>query len=183
MKKIVIVTGSPRPGSNSTILAKAFAEGAETSGNHVDFFDAVNSRIEGCMACKKCWTDDKPCVADDDFNKFAELMEPADVVVFATPVYWGTYPSQLKALVDKFFAYGIKRTKVDIRGNKKFILLACGDGKKETAFTKMIELCNSFVEFHNWEFVDAVTVPELVDEYEIIGASELDEARELGRRL
>ncbi len=183
MKKIVIVTGSPRPGSNSTILAKAFAEGAEMSRNHVDFFDAVNSRIEGCRACKKCWTDDKPCVADDDFNKFAELMEPADVVVFATPVYWGTYPSQLKALVDKFFAYGIKRTKVDIRGNKKFILLACGDGKKETAFTKMIELCNSFVEFHKWEFINAVTVPELVDEYEIMGSPSLDEARELGRSL
>ena len=62
-------------------------------------------------------------------------------------------------------------------------MLACGDGKKETAFTKMIELCNSFVEFHKWEFINAVTVPELVDEYEIMGSPSLDETRELGRSL
>lgn len=183
MKNIVIVTGSPRPGSNSTILAKAFAEGAQEAGHNVDIFDSVKNKVEGCIACKKCWSKGVPCVFDDGFNKFGKLLEQADIVVFATPVYWGTYPAQMKALVDKFFAYGIKRTKVDIRCNKKFVLLACGDGKKETAFESLKELCESFTEFLQWDFAGIVTAPELVDEGEIIGTPALDEAKQLGKTV
>ena len=183
MKNIVIVTGSPRQGSNSTILAKAFAAGAEEAGHNVDIFDSVKNKVEGCIACKKCWSKGRPCVFEDGFNVFGKLLEQSDAVVFATPVYWGTYPAQMKALVDKFFAYGIKRTKVDIRCNKKFVLLACGDGQKETAFVNLTKLCESFTEFLQWDFAGAVTVPELVDEREILGMSVLEEAKELGRTI
>jgi len=187
MKNIVIVNGSPRKSGNSRMLAEAFAKGAEASGNKVEFFDVIDNKVEGCISCKTCWSKGKPCVFDDGFNTFAKLLEPADVLVFATPVYWGTYPAQLKALVDKFFAYGIKRTKVDIRGNKKVVLLASGDGKKETAFNEMITLCGFFTDYLQWEFAGCVTAPELVDLGEIVetvaGKAALEEAEELGQNI
>ena len=180
MKKIVIVNGSPRKNGNSRMLADAFAEGARKSGNVVEFFDVIDNKVEGCVSCKTCWKKGKPCSFDDGFNEFAKLLEPADVLVFATPVYWGSYPAQLKALVDKFFAYGILRTKVDIRGGKKVVLLACGDGKKETAFTEMIKLCNFFTDYLQWDFAGCVTAPELVDPGDIRGTGALEEAEKLG---
>ena len=183
MKKIVIVTGSPRQGGNSTLLAEAFAKGAREAGNKVDIFDVTKDKVEGCIACKKCWSEGVPCVFNDGFNTFGKLMEPADVVVFASPVYWGTYPAQLKALIDKFFAYGIKRTKVDIRKGKKVVLLACGDGKKETAFKNIIELCVGFAEFHQWQLAGMITVPELVDAGEILKTDALEDAETMGRNI
>ena len=39
-----------------------------------------------------------------DFNSMVPVIEEADVVVFATPLYWYTFPAQLKAVIDKFFA-------------------------------------------------------------------------------
>ena len=183
MKKIVIATGSPRPGGNSTLLAKAFGRGAKVEGHEVTFFDSVKEKTEGCLACNQCWSKGKPCVNEDGFNEFAPLLEAADVIVFATPVYWGTYPAQMKALIDKFYAYGIKRTKVDIRGNRSLYLLACGDGKKETAFNTILELAEGFAEFLQWEFAGALTVPELVGAGEITQTNALNEAEVLGSQV
>ena len=180
MKKIVIITGSPRPGGNSTLLAEAFGRGAEAKGHKLDFFDSVKNKTEGCHACNQCWSSGKPCVNEDGFNEFAPLLEQADVVVLATPVYWGPYPAQMKALIDKFYAYGIKRTKVDIRGRKSLYLLACGDGKKETAFNTILDLAEGFAEFLQWEFAGAITVPELVGAGEIVQTNALKEAETLG---
>ena len=53
--------------------------------------------IKGCKACKACYSKGAACVFDDDFNEIAPLMENADVIVMATPVYWYTFPAQLKA--------------------------------------------------------------------------------------
>lgn len=183
MKNIVIVTASPREEGNSTLLAEAFAEGAAEEGHIVSIFDSVKHKSDGCTACGRCWSKGKPCVHDDGFNALAPLLEKADVIVFATPVYWGTYPAQMKALIDKFFAYGIKRTKVDIRGHKKLYLLACGDGKKDTAFSTILELAWGFAEFHEWEFAGYITVPELVNAGEIRETTALDEARQMGSRV
>ena len=183
MKHIVIVTGSPRQGGNSTLLAQAFAKGAEKKGHQVAIFDSVKNKVEGCNACKACWSKGKPCVNDDGFNEFATLLEPADVVVFASPVYWGTYPAQMKALVDKFFAYGITRTKVDIRGGKKFYLLACGDGKKETAFRAISSLAADFAAYLQWDVAGVLTVPELVEAGEILQTEALAEAEALGESV
>ncbi|WP_415931760.1 flavodoxin family protein [Zhenpiania hominis] len=181
MKQVVIVTGSPRPGGNSTLLAEAFAEGAREEGHIVMIFDSVRRKVEGCVACGQCWSKGKPCVYEDGFNEFGTLLEKADVVVFATPVYWGTYPAQMKALIDKFYAYGIRRTKVDIREKRKMYLLACGDGKKDTAFSAILELAWGFAEFQKWEFAGYITVPELVEAGEIRKTDALEEARHMGR--
>ena len=183
MKNIVIVTGSPRQGGNSTLLAEAFAQGAREEGHRVAIFDPVKNKVEGCIACKACWSKGKPCVNEDGFNEFAKLLEASDVIVLATPVYWGTYPAQMKALIDKFFAYGIKRTKVDIRGNRKLYLLACGDGKKETAFRIILELAKSFADYLQWDMAGYITVPELVEAGEILETNALEEAKTLGRTI
>ena len=183
MKNIVIATGSPRQGGNSTLLAEAFAQGAREAGHRVTIFDSVKNKVEGCIACKACWSKGKPCVNEDGFNEFAKLLEASDVIVLATPVYWGTYPAQMKALIDKFFAYGIKRTKVDIRGNRKLYLLACGDGKKESAFRIILELAKSFADYLQWDMAGYITAPELVEAGEILETSALEEARTLGRAI
>lgn len=40
MKKIVIVTSSPRKNGNSEVLAQNFAEGVKAAGNEVNFIAA-----------------------------------------------------------------------------------------------------------------------------------------------
>ena len=99
-KRVLIVTASLRPNSNSDALAAAFAEGARTAGHTVESVSLKGKAIgfcTGCMACQKT----ERCVIRDDAAALAEKVGAADVVVFATPVYYYGLSGQLKTLLDR----------------------------------------------------------------------------------
>ena len=114
-KNILILTGSPRPNGNSFILADAFAKGAEAAGHTVRRFDTAPAEIDGCRACNQCFKHGNACVFDDDFNILAPRLEEADVLVLATPLYWFSFPSQLKAALDKLYSLRVGKRSLNIR--------------------------------------------------------------------
>ena len=66
-KKVLIISTSIRPNSNSELLANAFADGARESGNVVELVslkDKAISFCKGCLACQKLGR----CVINDDAN-------------------------------------------------------------------------------------------------------------------
>ena len=106
MKNILILTGSPRVGGNSDLMADAFQKGAESAGHKVIRYEAGRNAILPCRACESCFSNGKACVWDDRFsNELAPLIEEADVIVLATPLYWFTFPAQLKAAIDKMYSF------------------------------------------------------------------------------
>ena len=46
-KTILVLTGSPRKGGNSDMMAEAFIEGATSVGHQVFRFDAGRTPVEG----------------------------------------------------------------------------------------------------------------------------------------
>lgn len=127
-KKIVLITGSPRPNGNSFALAEAFSRAAEKNGHTITRFDAAQLEIKGCTVCDSCYQSAKACSYDDDFNKAAPDIEAADAVVFATPLYWYTFPAKLKALIDKFYAFYMGKRGI---GNKECALMVCCEDEAE----------------------------------------------------
>lgn len=101
--KILVLTGSPRKGGNSATLADNFIKGAEQTGHKVVRFDAAFKNVHPCIGCNKCGMDG-PCIFQDDFNFVRENIVDADVVVFATPMYYFGISAQLKAVIDRFYA-------------------------------------------------------------------------------
>jgi hypothetical protein len=87
-KKVLIISTSPRKGSNSDALADEFAKGAMDAGNEVEKVSLIGKDIQfcrGCLACQKT----KRCVIHDDADTIVqEKMLLADVLVFATPIYY-----------------------------------------------------------------------------------------------
>ncbi|MBR4549841.1 MAG: flavodoxin family protein, partial [Oscillospiraceae bacterium] len=51
----------------------------------------------GCFACQKTGK----CVIKDDMNEIVPKMEHADVLVFATPIYYYEMSGQMKTLLDR----------------------------------------------------------------------------------
>lgn len=100
MKNIVIVTSSPRKNGNSEILAQKFSEGAKAAGNKVEFVAVRDLNLKFCTGCLYCQSHDK-CVLDDGMNALYEKFQSADVLVFATPVYYYAVSGQLKTLFDR----------------------------------------------------------------------------------
>ena len=99
-KKVVILSSSPRKGGNSETLATAFAKGAQEVGNQVETVYLREKQYgfcKGCLACQKLGH----CVIKDDAVEIAAKMHDADVLVFATPVYYYSVSGQLKTMLDR----------------------------------------------------------------------------------
>ena len=96
MKNILVLTGSPRKGGNSDLMADAFIKGAIAKGHQVIKFETAKKVIGGCKACDKCWSLGTACVFRDDFAELEPLIEKADVIVLATPLYWFNMSAQIK---------------------------------------------------------------------------------------
>lgn len=99
-KKVLIISSSPRKNGNTEQLAAAFKDGVEQSGNSVETISLTGKTISfcrGCLACQKT----QRCVIRDDADEIARKMLTADVLVFATPVYYYSVNGQLKTMLDR----------------------------------------------------------------------------------
>lgn len=115
--KILVLTGSPRKNGNSNTLADYFIKGAEEAGHQVVRFDAAFKNVHHCIGCNSCGMDG-PCVFKDDFELVRQNIVDADMVVFASPMYYFGLSAQLKAVIDRFYAINGK-----IHVSKKAALL------------------------------------------------------------
>ena len=100
MKKVLVVSTSPRVNSNSEVLAKAFAKGAEESGHEVELISLRGKTINFCRGCFVC-QEKQRCVIRDDADVICQKALEANVLVFATPIYYYEMSGQLKTLLDR----------------------------------------------------------------------------------
>lgn len=99
-KKVLVISTSLRARSNSEALADAFARGAADAGHEVENVSLRSKNIafcKGCLACQKTLR----CVIADDAPAIVEKMGRADVLVFASPIYYYEMCGQMKTLIDR----------------------------------------------------------------------------------
>lgn len=102
MKKVLILSGSPRKGGNSDFLCDEFMKGALEAGHQVEKIRVAEKKIGYCRACYAC--KDGKCIIEDDMGEVLQKMIDADVLVLASPVYFYSIDAQLKALIDRTVA-------------------------------------------------------------------------------
>ena len=104
-KKIIVLNGAARKNGNTAKLVEAFADGAKSAGNQVAVFYLDGMDIHSCKGCLHAGRDSKsPCSQKDDMDKIYSEFEDADVVVFASPVYFWTITGPLKTAADRLYA-------------------------------------------------------------------------------
>ena len=126
-KKVLIVSTSLRKKGNSDALANAFMRGAENAGNSVEKVSLADKSInfcKGCFACRKT----HECVIGDDANAIVDKMRAADVIVFATPIYYYEMTGQMKTLLDRANPLYF----VDYSFRDVYLLTTAADDDKET---------------------------------------------------
>lgn len=99
-KKTIVISTSLRPHSNSDALAQAFGKGAREAGNDVEIISLRGKKLAFCMGCLTCQKMGS-CVIKDDAIAITEKVLDADVVAFATPIYYYEMSGQMKTLLDR----------------------------------------------------------------------------------
>lgn len=99
-KKVLIISTSPRKGGNSDTLADELFCGAQEAGHSVEKVTLYDKTISFCQGCLTCQGNQR-CVIQDDAAAITQKMLTADVIVFATPVYYYGMCGQMKTLLDR----------------------------------------------------------------------------------
>jgi len=176
MKKVIVFTASPRKNSNSSKMAESFIVAAEAKGYEVECIDTFKLNIKPCSVCNSCFKNGSPCIADDDFSKAAEAIEAADAVVFAAPLYWYTFPAQMKLLIDKLYSFCVAEK--DFAGKKAGLLACCGD-EGMSSFEGIRFAFEKSFEFLKCGIIGEVLVPGVYDEGDIDRTDGLNRAAAL----
>ena len=163
-------------------MANAFIKGAQSAGHDVTKFETAHKKIGGCKACKTCWSTGRPCTFQDDFDELAPLLESADVLVFATPIYWFSFPAKLKAVLDKMNAYLSPDCNRPLK-IKESLLLVCGADEGLEIFDGIIATYRAIVRYMKWENRGVLTVPNVTEKEDIESTHALIAAEQLGKSL
>lgn len=101
---IVILMGSPNRRGSTSILVSEFARGAREAGHSCDVIDVCHANVHPCTGCVACGYEG-PCVQKDGMGDIRAKLLAADMVVFATPLYYYGMSAQLKTVIDRFCAF------------------------------------------------------------------------------
>lgn len=119
---ILVISTSPRKAGNSDVLANQFIKGASENGHNVEKISLINKDVQFCKGCLVC-QQKKPCVIKDDANEIVKKMKSADVIVFATPIYFYEMCGQMKTLLDRTNPLFIE----DYKFRDIYLLATCAD--------------------------------------------------------
>lgn len=147
--KIVAILGSPRKNGNSTTLATIIADDLANRGATVITHCLNDLSYRGCQACGACKTTSDKCVLKDDLALVLEDVHHADVLILATPVYWGEVSAQMKAFIDRIYSFltpdfMTEPIKHRLAAGKSLVFIQAQGAQEEQLFTDIFPRYNSF---------------------------------------
>ncbi len=170
-KNVLIISASPRRKGNSDLLCDQFMQGAQEAGYKVEKIFMREKKVNFCYGCGAC-ADTGKCVQKDDMAEVLDKMVEAEVLVFATPVYFYSIDGQLKTLIDRT----VSRYR-ELKGKAYFIATLADKGKKSvegtvTAFRGFlscldnVEEAGMIIGFGAWNVGDILKNPAMKQAYE-----------------
>ena len=159
--KITVLTGSP-----------------EEKGHEVFRFDCAFKNVGPCRACNRCGMDG-PCIIDDDFSELRPHLVEADMVVFATPMYYFGISAQMKRVIDRFYAINGQ-----IKGapKKAAFMLTFADTAKEEAEPMLLHY-RTLMKYLGWTSVGEIVAPGVWTAGAVNDTDFPRQAYELGKSL
>ena len=177
-RKAVVISTSARHDSNSHALAEAFRKGAEDAGNEAELISLRGKKIAFCLGCLACQKKGE-CVIKDDAVGIEKKVLDADVVVWATPIYYYEMSGQMKTLIDRLNPMFPK----DYRFRDVYLLATAADEDGSTP-DRAVEGLKGWIEcFEKAEFRGLVFCGGVNDPGDIRKNAKLEEAYRMGQSI
>lgn len=170
--KIVTLLGSPRTMGNSSTIANHLTGVASAHSAEARTFELNRLTYRGCQGCYACKNGHNRCVLKDDLAEVLAAVYEADLVVLASPVYYGEISSQLKGFMDRTFSYLVPDFHTNPQPSrlspKKLIFVLTQGNPDEAVFADIFPRYEGFLKcqgYHDIKLVRACGIgPGSVDE-------------------
>ena len=171
--KILVLNGSPRPKGNTAAMVEAFVTGAKENGHDIIVVNVCQKKIGGCLGCEYCHTvGNGQCVQKDDMREIYPILDAADMLVLASPIYYHSFSGQLQCTINRIYA-------LDKPKNLKKAALILSSGDDDVYGGAMYEYENSFLGYLKLENMGVFTAFDKQNKSE----EKLRELYEFGKSL
>ena len=174
--KIVVLKGSPRHNGNSNSLADEFIRGAKENGHDIFEFNCTRHKVGGCLGCDKCGMRNL-CVQRDDFDLLRPELIEADVIVFATPIYYFGVSGQLKNVIDRFYSAH------DVMGHKTTYFFATMGNPNVHVADPSADMYDKMIRYLGWTDGGKILANGIWAKGAIQGTKFMDIAYKYGKEL
>ena len=177
-KNVLVISSTLRKNGNSEILALEFLKGAKDNGKNVEFVSLQDKEIKfckGCLACHKLGE----CVIKDDSNDIVKKMKNADVIAFATPIYYYELSGQLKTLLDR----GNPMYGSDYKFREVYFLATAADTNPHASDIAIHSIKGWIECFPNAQLKDVVIASGVVAPKDVLKTSALKNAYKVGKEV
>ncbi|MHB8119817.1 MAG: flavodoxin family protein [Methanothrix sp.] len=101
--KVLAINGSPHMDEgNTAMILNPFLDGMKEAGSDVEVFYTRKLKIGACNGDMSCWFKNPGiCGQKDDMQMLLPKIKEADVIVWASPVYYAGVTGPLKNLMDR----------------------------------------------------------------------------------
>ncbi len=182
--KITAILGSPRINGNSATVAKRFVAKGKELGAESSIFELNRMTYRGCQGCYACKKSLEQCVLNDDLAEALNSVRGSDILILASPVYYGDVTAQMKGFIDRSYSflkpdYMTSRTPSRLSDKKIVFILTQGHVDK----TFFADIYPRYSGFYKWMGFEESTLiracgigPATVDEVSEDILLEADEA-------
>ena len=178
MKKILALIVSPRRRGNSEQLADAFLAGAAAAGHQIRKIALRDLDLKPCIACDACLSRGASCIRRDDMHQIFDAIRESDLVLIATPLYYYTFPSQIKMVFDRMYSlYSDGYPKCDA------ILFTTSADNNPDNFEPIDRTYRAIIKHLGWQDCGTLYAPGLTDPGEVAETEFPARAEALGRAL
>ena len=178
-KKVLIISTSLRANANSEILARETERGAKDAGHEVEFLSLKDKEIKFCKGCLACQKLGK-CVINDDANEITLKMKEANVIVWATPIYYYEMSGQMKTLIDRansLFATGKNFTET-------YVITTSADSSKGVVETVLNGVKGWIACFSDLELKGCIEAGGIDNPKDVLSRNDLlEQAYNMGRNI
>lgn len=152
LKRILLINSSPRKKGNVDIVLDEISSFLGSTASVTKLY-LNDLNFSPCQACEGCNTDTF-CVLDDDLKKVYKEVIDSDVIIFGSPIYFGSISAQAKMFIDRmqpFWVYNCKTKKLNIKNKKGFLVLV-GGSSKDAFFENARQIAKNFFTCINAKF-------------------------------
>ena len=183
---ILGINGSPRKGGNTEIILDRVLDGAREKGASVEKIVLSKLNFSPCLECENI-KDDGSCIVEDDMQLVYKKIDQADVVIIASPIFFGSLSAQTKMMIDRFQClwrakYILKKAVKNKR--KKGIFLSVEASHRKDFFENAKAIIRNLFATIGIEYSEELFLSGIDEKGSILKHEDaLKEAFELGKRI
>jgi multimeric flavodoxin WrbA len=183
--KVISILGSPKGEGNTAAILDEIERPLKENGAEVVRYCLGKCRINYCVGCKSCFGDGGLCVQNDDVQTIINDLFESNLVIVASPSYWGDVTGQMKVLIDRCTPYcNVKHTDRITASKIKGVAVAVRAGRNKAENENLVHTIEHFLGHLNIPLISNFTAEGIDTAEDLTNRPELlKNAYDFGRSI